>query len=148
MSNDIKAAETLGLTEEQLYTEVGERIGGPSFAYLSDGTFRPMKISKGSLIGFQEIADELGIQNPIDYVMDSIEELRASLSEYSLSNENIPNIKNPFDNLPKPNLGPVGEIPPNVANASGFVGQSNVSVPFTELNQDQQLDKIDKLFNN
>ena len=65
-----------------------------------------------------------------------------------LDSDYFPELLNPFDNLPKPNLGPVGEIPPNVANASGFVGQSNVSVPFTELNQDQQLDKIDKLFNN
>ena len=41
MSNDIKAAQTLGLEEEELYTEVAERIGGPNFSYLSEGLFRP-----------------------------------------------------------------------------------------------------------
>jgi hypothetical protein len=54
MSDDIKAAQTLGLNEDQLYTEVAERIGGPNFGYLSEGIFRPMKISTGSFIGFQE----------------------------------------------------------------------------------------------
>jgi hypothetical protein len=151
MSDDIKAAQTLGLNEEQLYTEVAERIGGPNFTYLSEGLFRPMKISDGSLIGFQEIADQLGISNPIEYVIDSIEELRASLSEYSLTNENIPDIRNPFKNLPKPDLGniPVGQLPPLVSGATPSVVNANAqygSVPFTSLPQDQKEAAIDRLF--
>ena len=151
MSDDIKAAQTLGLNEDQLYTEVAERIGGPNFGYLSEGLFRPMKISTGSFIGFQEIADQLGIANPIEYVIDSIEELRASLSEYSLTNENIPDIKNPFKNLPKPDLGntPVGQLPPLVSGATPSVVNANAqygSVPFTSLPQDQKEAAIDRLF--
>jgi len=151
MSDDIKAAQTLGLNEDQLYTEVAERIGGPNFGYLSEGIFRPMKISTGSFIGFQEIADELGIANPIEYVIDSIEELRASLSEYSLTNENIPDIRNPFKNLPKPDLGntPVGQLPPLVTGADVNVVAQNAkygSVPFTALPQDQKEAAIDRLF--
>jgi hypothetical protein len=151
MSNDIEAAQTLGLDEEELYTEVAERIGGPNFSYLSEGLFRPMKISRGSLIGFQEIADNLGIVNPIEYVIDSIEELRASLSDYSLSNENIPDINNPFKNLPKPDLGntPVGQLPPLVSGATPSVVNANAqygSVPFTSLPQDQKEAAIDRLF--
>ena len=151
MSNDIEAAQILGLDEEELYTEVAERIGGPNFIYLSEGLFRPMKISRGSLIGFQEIADNLGIVNPIEYVIDSIEELRASLREYSLSNENIPDINNPFKNLPKPDLGntPVGQLPPLVTGADVNVVAQNAkygSVPFTALPQDQKEAAIDRLF--
>jgi len=151
MSNDIEAAQILGLDEEELYTEVAERIGGPNFSYLSEGLFRPMKISRGSLIGFQEIADNLGIVNPIEYVIDSIEELRASLREYSLSNENIPDINNPFKNLPKPDLGntPVGQLPPLVTGADVNVVAQNAkygSVPFTALPQDQKEAAIDRLF--
>ena len=151
MSNDIEAAQTLGLDEEELYTEVAERIGGPNFSYLSEGLFRPMRISRGSLIGFQEIADNLGIVNPIEYVIDSIEELRASLSDYSLSNENIPDINNPFKNLPKPDLGntPVGQLPPLVSGATPSVVNANAqygSVPFTSLPQDQKEAAIDRLF--
>ena len=151
MSSDIEAAQTLGLDEEELYTEVAERIGGPNFSYLSEGLFRPMKISRGSLIGFQEIADNLGIVNPIEYVIDSIEELRASLSDYSLSNENIPDINNPFKNLPKPDLGntPVGQLPPLVSGATPSVVNANAqygSVPFTSLPQDQKEAAIDRLF--
>ena len=151
MSNDIEAAQILGLDEEELYTKVAERIGGPNFSYLSEGLFRPMKISRGSLIGFQEIADNLGIVNPIEYVIDSIEELRASLREYSLSNENIPDINNPFKNLPKPDLGntPVGQLPPLVTGADVNVVAQNAkygSVPFTALPQDQKEAAIDRLF--
>jgi hypothetical protein len=109
-----------------------------------------MKISLGSLIGFQEIADELGIVNPIDAVIDTIEELRSSLSDYSLSNEAIPDINNPFKNLPTPDLGPAaqGNIPTNVQNSAGFVGQQNVTLPYNQLSQEQKLDRINELFNN
>ena len=149
MSDDIQAAQTLGLSEDQLYTEVADRIGGPNFGYLSEGVFRPMKISSGSLVGFQEIADQLGIVNPIEYVIDSIEELRASLSEYSLTNENIPDITNPFKNLPKPDLGPVSQLPPVITGADANVVAQNAkygSVPFTALPQDQKEAAIDRLF--
>ena len=97
---------------------------------MSDGIFKPMQISQGSLIGFQEIADELGILNPFDAAMETIEELRANLSEYSLSNENIPNFKNPFSNLPEPTLGPVGNIPTNVLNTTpNIIGAQNITLP-------------------
>tara|TARA_R100001509_G_C4727643_1_gene168734 strand:- start:43 stop:567 length:525 start_codon:yes stop_codon:yes gene_type:complete len=145
MSDDIKAAQTLGLSDDQLYTEVAERIGGPNFRYLSEDLFRPMKISLGSLIGFQEIADELGIINPIEAVIDTIEELRSSLSNYSLSNEAIPDINNPFKNLPKPDLGPVSQLPPLVSGANPAIVQANTR--FGSLPRAQQLEEIDKLFN-
>ena len=145
MSDDIKAAQTLGLSDDQLYTEVAERIGGPNFRYLSEDLFRPMKISLGSLIGFQEIADELGIINPIDAVIDTIEELRSSLSNYSLSNEAIPDINNPFKNLPKPDLGPVSQLPPLVSGANPAIVQANTR--FGSLPRAQQIEEIDKLFN-
>jgi hypothetical protein len=150
MSEDMKGATLLGLTEDQMYNEVLERVGAPNFGTLSDGIFRPMKVSRGSLIGFQEIADELGIPNPFDAAMDTIEELRATLSEYSLSNENIPNFENPFKNLPTPNLGSAaqGNIPTNVQNSTGFVGQSNITLPYNQLTQEQKLDRINELFNN
>ena len=149
MSADIKAAQTLGLSEDQLYTEVADRIGGPNFRYLSEDLFRPMKISLGSLIGFQEIADQLGIINPIDAVIDTIEELRSSLGSYSLSNEAIPDINNPFKNLPKPDLGPVSQLPPVITGADANVVAQNAkygSVPFTALPQDQKEAAIDRLF--
>jgi len=150
MSEDMKGATMLGLTEDQMYTEVLERVGAPNFGTLSDGTFRPMKVSRGSLIGFQEIADELGIPNPFDAAIDTIEELRANLSEYSLSNENIPNFKNPFKNLPTPDLGPAAQsnIPANVQSAPGFVGQQNITLPYNQLTQEQKLDRINEIFNN
>ena len=150
MSEDMQGATLLGLTEDQMYTEVLERVGAPNFGTLSDGIFRPMKVSRGSLIGFQEIADELGIPNPFDAAIDTIEELRANLSEYSLSNENIPNFKNPFKNLPTPDLGPAaqGNIPTNVQNSAGFVGQQNITLPYNQLTQEQKLDRINELFNN
>ena len=55
---------------------------------------------------------------------------------------------NPFTNSIIPiSLGPVGNIPADVANTSGFIGQGAINIPFTELPQDQQLEKLDKVFN-
>ena len=68
-----------------------------------------------------------------------------------ITNENIPDINNPFKNLPKPDLGntPVGQLPPLVSGATPSVVNANAqygSVPFTSLPQDQKEAAIDRLF--
>ena len=53
-----------------------------------------------------------------------------SILEIPLSEEGIPDIINPFDNLPEPNLGPVGELPPVISSATpNVVAENNKLVP-------------------
>ena len=44
----------------------------------------------------EEISESLGIVNPLEAVIDTLEELQESLSEFSLSNERLPTFDNPF----------------------------------------------------
>ena len=62
----------------------------------------------------------------------------------------FPDLPNPFKNLPTPKLLPnnQGNIPTNVQNSAGFVGQSNITLPYNQLTQEQKLDRINELFNN
>ena len=44
--------------------------------------------------------------------------------------ESIPEIDNPFDDLPEPTLGPVGNIPTNVLNTTpNIIGAQNITLP-------------------
>ena len=148
MSDDIKAAKTLGMTQTQLESEVINRLGGINYDSLTENIFRPLKITQSNLESFEEISSSLGIPNPLYAVIDSLEELKESLGQYSLLNETIPTINNPFNNLPEPTLAPVGNIPADVANSTGFIGQSNVSIPFSSLPDDKQLEEFNKIFPN
>ena len=69
--------------------------------------------------------------------------------EPKTTRENIPDINNPFKNLPKPDLGPVSQLPPVITGADANVVAQNAkygSVPFTALPQDQKEAAIDRLF--
>jgi len=148
MADDINAAKILGMSEDEMETEVLDRIGSTNYDFLSENIFRPMKITTSTIDSFQEIADSLGISNPLDSVIDPISDLEEILGEYSLKNKNLPKIKNPFSSsIISDTLGLVENIPADVANTSGFIGQGAINIPFTELPQDQQLEKLDKVFN-
>ena len=150
MAQDMEAAQILGMTEDQMETEVLERIGSQNYSALEENIFRPMKITNNSMRAFQEIADELGISNPLDSVIDTLDELKDALSEYSLTNENLPELFNPFDKPIIPNL--INEVtntlPNSVTNNTGFLNESNVSIPDTSgilYNPNESLaKKIDK----
>jgi len=97
MARDIEAAKILGMTDDQMQEEVAERIGDTNYGALEDNSFRPMKITQRTFLGMDDIATQLGIANPLEAVIDTLEELQESLSEYSLSNEKLPKIINPFE---------------------------------------------------
>ena len=49
-----------------------------------------------------------------------------------LTSDYFPDLLNPFDNLPQPTLGPVGQLPPLVSGATptpNIIGGQNVSIP-------------------
>ena len=97
MAADINAAKILGMTDDQMEEEVADRLGGINFESLEENVFRPMKITQNTFESMEDIATQLGIANPLEAVIDTLEELQESLSEYSLSNERLPDIENPFD---------------------------------------------------
>jgi hypothetical protein len=141
---DIEAAQILGMGPDAIQQKMKDRGENNAYKALSEGEFRPLTISKDVKNLFELIAQQLGIVNPYESakeVMDRIEEI---LKISSLKGDFFPEIENPFRGLPEITLGSVGNIPANVANSSGFIGQQNVNIPYTQLpTQDQKLNRID-----
>jgi hypothetical protein len=125
MARDIEAAKILGMTDDQMQEEVADRLGDTNYAALEDNSFRPMKITQRTFLGMEDIATQLGIANPLEAVIDTIEELQESLSEYSLYNERLPKMINPFDT---PVLsGMINKLNTSLPPTTGFIGENNLT---------------------
>jgi len=143
---DIKAADTLGMSQSSIADKMDSRGEGRAYGFLEFGDFRPFRVSRDVQDLFEFQADRLGVPNAFESAIDVMERIAEILETTSLDGDNFPKLENPFRNLPKPTLGPVSQLPSNVANTTpGFVGQQNVSIPYTQLPQDQKLDRIEKV---
>ena len=150
MYKDIEAAKILGIDEDKLVENFVNRGERKDFAALSDGIFRPYTVSGEVASLFDRISTNLGVPNPFDLAGDAIGAIREILSETPVTLDVFPDLPNPFKNLPTPKLLPnnQGNIPANVQNSAGFVGQQNITLPYNQLTQEQKLDRINELFNN
>ena len=77
--------------------------------------------------------------------METLFKIKSELFEVPLTEESIPDIANPFDNLPEPTLGPVSELPPLVTGANPtVVAMNNKLVPqnFNNLTQAQKYELL------
>jgi hypothetical protein len=93
---------------------------GESVVYndISQRTFKPLDISRDVRDLFQLRAEELGLPNTFEQAQDVINAIEEFLSNVPLSQDNFPDIKNPFNNLPaQPTLNPSGQLPPAVLGA-------------------------------
>ena len=105
MYEDIKAAQTLGMNQRDLGLQMIGGVGKKGYGRLAAGVFTPMSISKNVVQGFQRIADELGIRNPLLDSISTIANIRSQLFNVGLDEEaGIPNIENPFDTPIIPDL--------------------------------------------
>ena len=150
---DIKAAQELGLSEEQIEDIMVKRGERRAFNSLIDGEFRPYSISNDVQDIFEFNAERLGLPNPFEAANDVIDTINEILSETPISNDIFPKLPNPFRNTIIPNLGstPVNQLPPMVTGANPSVINANQrfgSVPFTSLPEDKQLEEFNKVFPN
>ena len=122
---DIEAAEVLGMSEDDIVEQATQRVGRRGYGAISEGVFRPLNISKDVQEAFEKNAQKLGLPNPFEQAADVLAEIKEQLIEVPLTEEGIPEIINPFANLPEPNLGPVGELPPVVTGANPTVMNAN-----------------------
>ena len=142
---DIEAAKTLGMSEEDLYKKATERLGKKAFANVEQGRFRPLNISDKVIKAFDDNARKLGVPNPFETAAETLFKIKSELFEVPLTEESIPDIANPFDNLPEPTLGPVSELPPLVTGANPtVVAMNNKLVPqnFNNLTQAQKYELL------
>ena len=63
---DIKAAQTLGMSEDSLAEKMSKRGESRAFNFLIEGDFRPLKISRDVRDLFEIKSQNLGIRNPFE----------------------------------------------------------------------------------
>ena len=142
---DIKAAQALGLSEEQIEDIMVKRGERRAFNSLIDGEFRPYNISNEVQNIFEFNAERLGIPNPFEAANDVIDTINEILSETPITRDIFPDLPNPFRGSIIPNLGstPVNQLPPVVTGANPSV--INLNQRFGSLPTDQKLDRITKV---
>jgi hypothetical protein len=96
MNNDITTAKILDADQRKIVPELIGRLGKKEFATLHRGMFIPYIPSKSIYIKSQQIANKLGIEDPIRKIIGEIANIRAQLFSVDLTGE-FPIIENPFD---------------------------------------------------
>jgi hypothetical protein len=112
---DVKAAETLGVSTNSIESIMNERGVGRTYEAFENGEFRPYSVSKAVKELFEFNASQINQPDAMQEAEDVI---------------------------------PAGQLPPVVTGAAatpGFVGQQNVNIPFTQLPEDQKLERIDQV---
>lgn len=127
LGQDVKAANILG-TGQDVISKAAERISRKEFNYINSNIFTPLQISKEIYQAFQENANRLGQANPMDAALDVIANIQSVLMRTPLTNPNIPEIQNPFKNLPKPNLNEIQGLPP-LPNPTQIQGYGQITLP-------------------
>ena len=84
--------------------------------------------------------------NPFETAAETLFKIREQLFDVPLTEESIPDIANPFDNLPEPTLGPVSELPPLVTGANPTVVAMNQKLVPQNFNNLTQAQKYELLF--
>ena len=96
MNNDITSAQILDADQIKIVPELIGRRGKKEFATLQRGMFIPYIPSKSIYIKSQQIANKLGIEDPIRKIIGEIANIRAQLFSVDLTGE-FPIMENPFD---------------------------------------------------
>jgi hypothetical protein len=133
---DINAARILKMDELDIAKAMKDRASTKNYAAMNMALFRPLNISKDVFRVFQENADKIGVENPILPALDALSEIKSQLFDVPLTEERIPDIINPFDNIPEPNLNQLGALPPMPApiptNQFGQIPNSITGLTQTE----------------
>jgi hypothetical protein len=127
MYKNIKAAQILGVDEETLSTIMEEKGIGNAYKYLSEGAFKPYKISDAVEKIFQQNADQLGVVNPLEYAQEVMDRILDVLESSSII-DNFPEIENPFRTSMLPTMGlsnNVNPLPPMITGANPNVLAAN-----------------------
>jgi len=143
---DIEAAEVLGMKQDKIAEQAIDRVGGTTYATVTNGIFRPLNISDKVIKAFADNARKLGLPNPFEDAADVLFNIKDQLSRIPLTEEGIPEIINPFANLPEPTLGPVSELPPVVTGANPTVMNANQRLIPGNFNSLTQAQKYEILF--
>ena len=145
---DYDAAKTLNISPSVLDDKMG-RISNRERSSIEEGVYRPYVPSRDIANAFEENAIKLGVPNPYVLAEPVIEAIRSLLESAPLSLEKIPDIENPFSDMPDVNLGPVAELPPlpsvDITSTANQFGNVNAVTGLTPTEQ-VYLDPLEKIY--
>ena len=145
---DYDAAKTLNISPSVLDDKMG-RISNRERSSIEEGVYRPYVPSRDIANAFEENAMKLGVPNPYIQAEPVIEAIRSLLESAPLSLEKIPDIENPFSDMPDVNLGPVAELPPlpsvDITSTANQFGNVNAVTGLTPTEQ-VYLDPLEKIY--
>ena len=127
---DMKAAKILGMPEDTMDTNMKNRGERKAFNALTEGEFRPLKISKDVKELFEMRADELGRINPFDAAEDVLSRIADVLEAVPVTADFFPDLPNPFDTNILPDLvGAIGNLNLGAqTTGASIANQRNVSL--------------------
>ena len=143
---DIEAAKVLDMPEDELAKQAIDRVGRKTFGTVNNAIFRPLNISDKVIQAFADNARKLGLENPFIAAAPVLGRIKTRLFAVPLTEEGIPEIINPFANLPEPTLGPVGQLPPVVTGANPTVMNANQRLIPGSFNSLTEAQKYEILF--
>ena len=144
----MEAAEVLGMPDSEIAKQANERVGRKTYGSVKSAVFRPLNISDKVIQAFAENARKLGLENPFIAAAPVLGDIKSRLFQIPLTEEGIPEIINPFANLPEPTLGPVSQLPPVVTGANPTVMNANQRLIPGDFNSLTQAQKYEILFGN
>jgi hypothetical protein len=132
---DMEAAKILGMSEDTMDTNMENRGERKAFNALTEGEFRPLKISKDVRKLFELRAEELGRANPFDAAEDVLARIADVLEAVPVYGDFFPDLPNPFDTNILPDLvGAIGNL--NLgAQTVGATTANNLNTGYGDLNQ-------------
>jgi len=101
---DMEAAKILGMSEDLMDTNMENRGERKAFNALTEGEFRPLKISKDVRELFEIRAQELGMANPFDAAEDVLSRIADVLEAVPVYGDFFPDLDNPFASSMLPDL--------------------------------------------
>jgi len=136
MYQDMEAAKILGMGEEQMNIKMEKRGERKAFNALTEGQFRPLKLSKDVRELFEIRAQELGVVNPFEAAQDVLDRIAEILEMTPLGGNFFPDLDNPFKGLPL--VGGMTDVISNLNLGAQTVGANvtnNLNTGYGNLDQ-------------
>jgi hypothetical protein len=135
---DLEAAQLLNISEDGFYSAT-DRVSGVELNAIEENEFRPINLSAEVRKAFEENAERIGFDNPLDAADDVISDLRDLMMDVSLENAEFPVFENPFvtQTQSNPVTGPNTLNLPNVNQQ--IMTQSQAANQFSNLTMGEKI---------
>ena len=138
-SQDLNAAQTLGISEEAYNTNVDISLN--ELGALEENVFNPYYPSANVQNAFAENAEKIGMSDPFEGAADAIDSIYEQLATIPLDAAEFPNIENPLVPM---DIGTSLNIPGGALNLpnvdANLVANQGGNIPYNQLTTQQKID--------